>query len=210
LCVIESGLDIRALSPAKAAGLWQFLNVTGKQYGLEITDEVDERYHVEKATEAACHYFKAAYAIYGNWVDVAASYNAGMGRISSEKNKQMVDSALDLLLVSETSRYVFRILAMKTIFENPAMYGFILKKENLYPPIAIHYVEVDTEIEDLMLFAKENGINYMQLKEFNVWLRDRKLKNPKGKSYLIAIPEKKDLYYDARKIKVHEAAWISR
>jgi hypothetical protein len=210
LCVIESGLDTRALSPAKAAGLWQFIDSTGKIYGLEITSEVDERYHVEKATEAACLYFKAAYANYGNWLDVAASYNAGMGRISSEKKKQLVDSALDLLLVSETSRYVFRILAMKAIFKNPSLYGFILKKENLYPPVAVHYLEVKSNIEDLALFAKENEINYMQLKEFNVWLRDTKLSVSKGKSYQIAIPQKEDLYYDARKIKVHDTAWISR
>jgi hypothetical protein len=200
LCVIESGLDTRALSPAKAAGLWQLMDATGKNYGLEITGEVDERYHIEKATEAACRYLNAAYAIYGNWVDVAASYNAGMGRISSEKKKQLVDSALDLLLVSETSRYVFRILAMKTIFENPFRYGFVLKKEDLYPPVAVHYVEVKSDIEDLALFAKENGINYMQLKDFNVWLRDTKLKIAKEKSYRIAIPEKKDLYYASRKI----------
>jgi hypothetical protein len=210
LCVIESGLDTRALSPAKAAGLWQFMDSTGKTYGLEITNDVDERYHIEKATEAACRYFQRAYALYGNWVDVAASYNAGMGRISSEKKKQMVDSALDLLLVSETSRYVFRILAMKTIFENPARYGFILKKENLYPPVAVRYVEVTDSIGDLALFAKENGINYMQLKEFNVWLRDTKLKVGRGKSYRIAIPQKEDLYYNGRKIKVHDKRWISR
>jgi hypothetical protein len=209
LCIAESGLDTRALSPAKAAGLWQFMEATGKRYGLEITGEVDERYHIEKATEAACRYFSEAYANYGNWVDVAASYNAGMGRISSEKKKQLVDSALDLLLVSETSRYVFRILAIKTIFENPSLYGFILKKENLYPPISVHYMEVNSEIEDLALFARENGINYMQLKDFNIWLRDTKLTVSKEKSYRIAIPEKKELYYAPGKIKVHNAAWIS-
>ncbi|MDR2086216.1 MAG: lytic transglycosylase domain-containing protein [Dysgonamonadaceae bacterium] len=210
LCVVESGLDTRALSPAKAAGLWQFMEQTGKSYNLEITGEVDERYHVEKATEAACHYLKSAYTRYGNWVDVAAAYNAGMQRISSEMEKQQVGSALDLLLVSETSRYVFRILAMKMIFENPARYGFILKKENLYPPVAVRYVEVTANIDDLALFAKENGINYMQLKEFNVWLRDTKLKVPQGKSYRIAIPQKEDLYYNRRKIKVHDDVWISR
>jgi hypothetical protein len=196
LCVVESSLDTRALSPAKAAGLWQFLDSTGKSYGLEITEEVDERYHIEKATEAACRYFKDAYARYGNWVDVAASYNAGMRRISQSKKEQLVDSAFDLLLVSETSRYVFRIMAIKEIFENPKKYGFSLKKENLYPLISVHYVEVTSDIENIALFAKENGINYHQLKEFNVWLRSNQLKVAKGKSYQIAIPDKTDLEFD--------------
>jgi hypothetical protein len=193
LCVIESNLDTRALSQVKAAGLWQFMDATGKNYGLEITEEIDERYHIEKATEAACRYFKSAYALYGNWVDVAASYNAGMGRITQAKKDQAADSAFDLLLVSETSRYVFRILALKEVFEHPRKYGFILKKENLYPQVPVHYLEVTSDIENLALFAKEHEISYMQLKDFNVWLRSNRLKIAKGKSYQIAIPHKKDL-----------------
>jgi hypothetical protein len=208
LCIIESNLDTRALSPVKAAGLWQFMDTTGKSYGLEITTDVDERYHIEKATEAACLYFKSAYARYGNWVDVAASYNAGMNRITNAKKEQMVDSVFDLLLVSETSRYVFRILALKKIFENPKKYGFVLKKENLYPLVSVHYVEVNSDIENLALFAKENGVNYSQLKDFNVWLRTNQLKVTKGKSYQIAIPDKKELEFDIRKLKVHDENWI--
>ena len=208
LCVIESNLDIRASSPAKAAGLWQFMDYTGKEFGLEINSQVDERYHIEKATQAACDYFKRAYSSYGNWVNVAASYNAGMGRISGNQRDQYVDSALDMLLVSETSRYVFRILAIKEIFSHPYKYGFVLNKEDLYPSVSVKYIEVNSDINDLALFAKEQGINYMLLKDYNIWLRDKQLKVNPGRSYQIAIPQKEDLYYDVRKIKVHDAAWI--
>jgi hypothetical protein len=210
LCVIESSLDTRALSPAKAAGLWQFMEDTGKRYGLEIRDGIDERYHVEKSTEAACKYLNDAYSRYGNWVNVAASYNAGMGRISSELQKQYVESAFDLLLVQETSRYVFRIMAIKEVFNNPQKYGFILKKENLYPLVPVNYIEVSKDIPDWAAFAIEQGLNYMLLKEYNVWLRDTKLTIPKGssKTYQIAIPQKEDLYYDKNHIKVHNKNWI--
>ena len=209
LCVIESNLDVRALSPAKAAGLWQFMEATGKGYGLEISTEVDERYHIEKSTQAACKYFKDAYGRYSNWVDVAASYNAGMGRISSSMKEQLVDSAFDLLLVSETSRYVFRIMAIKEIFENPRKYGFLLKKENLYPLVPVQLKEVSSDIVNLALFAKENGINYMQLKDYNIWLRGTKLKIVAGKTYQIAIPKKEDLFYDKNKVKIHNKNWIN-
>ncbi|GHT07407.1 murein transglycosylase [Bacteroidia bacterium] len=208
LCVIESNLDIRALSPANAAGFWQFMESTGKSYGLEITSEVDERYHIEKATEAACRYFKDAYRKYGNWVNAAASYNAGMGRISSALNNQSVDSAFDLLLVSETSRYVFRILAVKQVFANPYQYGFVLKKEDLYPTVPVQEITVSAGISNIAAYAREHNLNYMQLKEFNPWLRDTKLTVRPGKSYRIAIPKKEDLYYKAEKIKVHDAAWV--
>lgn len=210
LCVIESGLDTRALSPAKAAGIWQFMETTGKTYGLEIREGIDERYHVEKATEAACLYFKEAYERYGNWVNVAASYNAGMGRISSQLGKQYVESAFDLLLVSETSRYVFRIMALKQIFTNPQKFGFLLKKENLYPLVTPKYIDVSYEIIDLAAFAKDNGINYMLLKDYNVWLRDTKLTMPKAgaKTYRIAIPDRKDLNYNKNHVKVHDNRWV--
>ena len=212
LCVIESNLDIRALSTAKAAGLWQFMEGTGKSFGLEIREGVDERYHIEKATQAACAYLKSAYVRYGDWVNVAASYNAGMGRISSEMQKQSVNSALDLWLVTETSRYVFRILAAKEVFSNPSKYGFLLKSEDLYPPVGMNYVEVSNDIPDLAAFALKHGINYMQLKEYNLWLRDTKLTMPKtgGKTYQIAIPRSEDLYFDKNRIRVHNKAWIGR
>ena len=207
LCMIESNLDTRALSPAKAAGLWQFMETTGKSYGLEISADVDERYHVEKATEAACKYFAEAYNRYGSWANVAASYNAGMGRISGNQKSQYVDSALDMLLVQETSRYVFRILAIKEIFSAPWKYGFLLSKEDLYPCIEAPTIEVSQDISDLAFFAKEHDINYMILKDYNVWLRDNKLRT-RGKTYKIAIPEKKQLYYDKNKVKVHDPNWV--
>ena len=209
LCVIESNLDIRALSPASAAGLWQLLSSTGKELGLEINSEVDERYHIEKATDAACRYLKSAYSKYGSWVNTAASYNAGMSRITSALSSQQVNSSLDLLLVSETSRYVFRILAIKQLFENPYSFGFVLNKENLYPQISVQRVTVERTINDLAVFSQEYGLNYMILKEFNPWLRDTKLTVRQGKSYEIDIPQKEDLFFDINTIKVHDERWIN-
>jgi len=210
LAVIESSLNPRALSSAKAAGMWQFIPETGKKYGLEINEQVDERYHIEKATEAACRYLNDAYLNYNDWAAAAASYNAGTARISSELSNQMVDNSFDLLLVEETSRYVFRILAAKEIFKNPYKYGFVLKKEDLYPVVRTQKVKVSTTIPDLAAFAKDYGINYFQLKEFNVWLRDRSLnisdRNPK--TYIIDIPVVDDLYYSSNKIQVHDRNWI--
>jgi hypothetical protein len=208
LCLIESNLDIRALSPANAAGFWQLLEGTGKDYGLEITSEVDERYHIEKATEAACRYFKDAFAKYGNWTNVAVSYNAGMGKISSALSSQKVNSALDLLLVSESSRYLFRILAIKQLFENPYKYGFILKKEDLYPLVPVQRVIVTQTIDDFASFAQGYSLNYMLLKEFNPWLRDTKLTVLPGKTYEIAIPAINDLYFNKNAIKVYDERWL--
>ncbi|MDR1720051.1 MAG: lytic transglycosylase domain-containing protein [Dysgonamonadaceae bacterium] len=208
LATIESNLDIRAYSPAKAAGLWQFLAEVGRKYGLEVTDQVDERYHIEKATQAACNYLKDAYARYGDWATVAVSYNAGMGRVNSQLDNQQVNSAFDLLLVEESSRYLFRILAIKAIFSNPRNYGFVLKPENLYIPIRTKKTEVASDIPDLATFAKKHGINYAVLKDFNVWLRDSKLKVTPGKKYKIDIPEKDDLYYSTNHAKVHDGNWV--
>jgi len=208
LCLIESNLDIRALSPANAAGLWQFLESTGKDYGLEINSEVDERYNIEKATAAACQYFKDAYAKYGSWVNVAASYNAGMAKITSALSAQQVNSALDLLLVAETSRYVFRITAIKQLFENPYLYGFVLKKEDLYPAIPVQRITVTETIDNLAAFSQQYGLNYMLLKEYNPWLRDNKLTVKQGKSYEILIPKKEDLYFNRDGIKVYDERWV--
>ena len=210
LAVIESNLDIRAVSPAKAVGLWQLMPTAGRENGLEITNQIDERYHIEKATIAACRYLKTAYSRYGNWCDVAASYNAGMGRISGEMKNQQVDSAFDLLLVEETSRYLFRIMAIKEVFSNPYKYGFVLKPENLYQYIETKGVEVTQDIPDLATYAQSHGLTYRELKEFNPWLRETKLKIlPAGKKYIINIPEKEDLFYNKSKIKVHDNAWVT-
>lgn len=212
LAVIESSLNPRAISSAKAVGIWQFMPATGKQYGLEIRDEVDERYHIEKSTEAACKYFKSAYAKYGNWKDVALSYNGGMGRITGELEKQLVYSGLDLWLVEETSRYYFRMAAIKQVFENPYKYGFVLKADQLYKPIQFKEVAVSESINDLTSFAKRNGVTYAQLKDFNSWLRDRKLtitaKNPK--TYTILIPVQESLYYKkGERREVYDRRWVS-
>lgn len=211
LMTIESGLNERAISSAKAAGLWQFMQSTGKQYGLEIGDGIDERYHVEKATVAACSYLKDAYSRYGDWATVAASYNAGMGRISSELINQNVSSALDLLLVEETSRYFFRIMAIKEIFENPSRYGFVIKPNQLYRPIRWKEVIVDTSIPSWTSFAQEFGITYSQLKDFNIWLRDTSLNNRTGKMYKIRVPLKDDMYYSkGEKVEVYDRNWINQ
>ena len=135
LMVIESNLNPIARSPAGAAGLWQFMPVTAREFGLEVNDNVDERYHIEKATAAACRYFKQAYAKYGDWMAVSASYNAGQGRISSQLDKQLADHAMDLWLTEETSRYMFRLLAVKEVVGNTQRFGFLLKREHLYPAI---------------------------------------------------------------------------
>ena len=210
LAVIESNLSPRALSTAKAAGIWQFMPETGKDYGLEVNNQVDERYHIEKATVAACKYLSDAYLKYGDWATVAASYNAGTARISSELNNQMVNNSFDLLLVEETSRYVFRILAAKELFTNPYKYGFVLRKDDLFPVVRTLKVEVTSTIPNLAAFAKEYNINYFQLKEFNVWLRDNSLTIPanSAKKYIIDIPVVEDLYYSTNKVRVHNRDWI--
>ena len=207
LAVIESNLDPRISSPARAVGLWQFLESTARQYGLTITPTVDERCHVEKATEAACKYLKSAYGKYGDWAMVAASYNAGMGRISGELTKQDAESAFDLWLVEETSRYVYRIMAIKQIFENPYKYGFVLRARDLYKPVECKEVSVSSDIQDLSSFAKEQGITYADLKRFNPWLRDRKLVTA-GKIYTIQIPMEKDLFYGKSTERVHNSPWV--
>lgn len=209
LAVIESHLDPQASSPARAVGMWQLLEGTAKDEGLVVAGTVDERRHVKKSTEAACRYLKKAYARYSNWTDVAASYNAGMGRISGELQKQNTDSALDLWLVEETSRYVYRMMAIKQIFENPVKYGFVLKAEDLYKPIRMNQVKVSADIQDLTSFAQEQGITYADLKRFNCWLRDRKLVTG-GKTYYIDIPEKEDLFYKTPNTIVHDPRWVTK
>lgn len=209
LAVIESSLDYRAVSPAQAAGLWQFLQSTGKQYGLEVSPEVDERYHVEKSTEAACRYLKDAYRKYGSWSGAILSYNGGQARIASELNNQRANEALDLWLVEETTRYYYRMLAIKQIFEHPQQYGFILKPADLYKPMEFRKVNLTGSIPDLVVYAQENQITYAQLKDFNSWLRSNKLSNASGKSYTILIPTRESLFYKKEKQpKVHNRAWV--
>jgi hypothetical protein len=207
LAVIESSLDPNAISSARAAGVWQFMESTAKQYGLRISQTVDERRSISQSTEAACLYLKEAYRKYGDWVAVASSYNAGMGRISGQLDEQNENSVLNLYLAEETSRYPYRIFAAKQIFENPYKYGFVLKAENLYQPIDCREVRVNEDIPDLIVYAQNNGITYFDLKFFNPWLRDTKLET-KGYTYTILIPNKNNLFYDKTNNYVHDRRWI--
>jgi hypothetical protein len=189
LAIAESGLD-NVRSPAGAAGFWQFLKGTGKEYGLEINDYVDERYHLEKATKVAADYLKQSKNRFGTWTSAAGAYNAGNGGISKEMKRQDVNDYYDLLLNSETSRYVFRILAFKEILSDPAKYGFNFTKKDLYNAVPTYKVKVDTAVTDFAAFAKRYEINYKILKIHNPWLRDTFLKNASRKEYLIEIPKK--------------------
>ena len=188
LPLIESNL-LNDVSPKNAVGYWQILKAAGKENGLEITDEVDERYDPLKATEAACRYLKQAYRKFGNWTLVAASYNRGMGGIERAIENQKVDNYYDLFLNEETSRYVFRILAIKEIVQHPIKYGFRVSPHHLYQEEPLRYVEVDETIRDLVTFAKQHRVNYKLIKRHNPWLRDEKLTVRKGNKYRIAIPE---------------------
>lgn len=187
LAVIESGLT-NAVSPAGATGFWQFLKGTAKSYGLEVNDQVDERYHVEKATEAACRYLNDAYEKYGDWALVAASYNMGMGGVDKQLNRQKVDEYWDLLLNQETARYVYRILAIKEILNNGGDYGFVVRPKDLYEPYDVRTLEVDSTISDLAQWSLDNGANYNILKTLNPWLRQSSLDNRSGKTYEILLP----------------------
>lgn len=190
LMAIESNLSETAVSVAGAAGLWQFMRDVGREYGLEVTATVDERYHVEKSTVAACDYLKKAHARFGDWMTVAASYNGGINGIARRREVQKQPKALDLHLVEETSRYMFRILAAKMMFEHPADFGFSLDPDDRYPYIPPkQYVPVSEPVEDLVAFAGRYGVSYADLRRANPWLRDTKLQAAKGKTYRIAIPD---------------------
>ncbi|MBS2100345.1 lytic transglycosylase domain-containing protein [Carboxylicivirga linearis] len=188
LALIESSLMPRAQSPAGAVGFWQFLKATGKEYGLEINGEVDERYHIEKATEAACRYLKKMYDHYGSWTLSAAAYNAGRTGINRQLSRQKVDNYFDLLLNEETGRYVYRILAIKEILSQPDFYGFHVKKDDLYQPLHTINIEINDKISSFPDFAIEHNITYKELKDLNPWLRDTYLSNSSKKTYSIKLP----------------------
>ena len=189
LCVIESYLS-NVVSPAGAAGFWQFMKNTAEEYGLEINKEIDMRYNVELETEAACKYFLKAYERFGSWTLVAAAYNAGSARVSKFIKEQGVNSYYDLLMSDETERYVFRILSIKTIFENPEKYGIYVSNSLAYEPYRYKTVTVKESISNLAEFAKEHDITYKLLKVFNPWLRSNTLHVKKGQVYEIKIPKK--------------------
>ncbi len=187
LAVIESGL-LNVSSPAGAKGFWQILEGTAKESGLEVNTNVDERYHLEKSTQAACDYLKSAKARFGNWTLAAAAYNAGNRGVSSKMETQKVSSYYDLLLGDETERYILRIVALKEIMSNPEKYGFIFDKEDLYTATSTKFIEVSTPIADLAQYSIDLGINYKILKLHNPWLRENTLENKTGKTYQIKIP----------------------
>jgi len=187
LAVIESGL-VNVVSPAGARGVWQFMPNTAKEKGMEVNENVDERYHLEKSTEAACLYLKQSKDKFGSWTLAAAAYNAGNQGILKQLNFQGVDSYYDLLLSEETSRYVFRILALKEIMSRPESYGFDIPKNELYQKIETKTVVIDSTIQDLPKFAKSLGINYKILKLHNPWIRDKKFENKNEKIYVFEIP----------------------
>lgn len=187
LAVIESGLT-NAVSPAGARGFWQIMPATGKEFGLEINQNVDERYHLEKSTHVACKYLKQSKNKLGSWTLAAAAYNAGNGGISKQLNIQKADNYYDLLLGEETGRYIFRIIALKEIINNPTTYGFNFKPEDLYQHIPTRKIEIDTAVTDFAAFAKNFNINYKILKLHNPWLREPHLNNSSRKKYTIDIP----------------------
>jgi hypothetical protein len=195
--LIESELT-QTVSPAGAVGFWQFLEGTARDYGLEVNNQVDERYHIEKSTEAACKFLHESYEKFGSWTLAAASFNFGRSAINRQLKRQEADSFYNLILNDETARYIFRILAMKIILANPEKYGFNLREEDLYYPVPNYTVEVDTSVGDFAKFAREFSINYKLLKIMNPWLRENYLRNPQGKTYHIKIPE--EGYRDYRKV----------
>lgn len=194
LVATESAFDERAYSLSKAAGLWQFLAGTARQYGLEVNDEIDERYNIRKATEAACRYLKQGYKKYGCCITVASSYNAGMARIAGQLEDQDVENAFDLYLNKETSRYIFRIMAYKYMLQHPERFGFRIKENQKYYTASYKEVKVSTPVESWVDWAKEYGITYSQLREANQWIKSTSLQNKKGKTYIVRVPDKEDLY----------------
>lgn len=188
LAVIESSL-INAVSPSGAKGVWQFMPATAKEIGMEVNDCVDERYHLEKSTEAACKFLLAAKEKFGSWTLAAASYNGGITGVNKQIDLQKVSNYYDLLLNEETSRYVFRILALKEIMKAPEKFGFAVPKQDLYELYPTRKLEIDSTVTNLADFAIRQGVNYKILKLYNPWLRDSKLDNKAKKKYVIELPK---------------------
>ena len=189
MAVIESGL-YNAVSSLGATGFWQIMEGVGKKYGLEINDEVDERYDVEKSTEAACSYLKESYGLFKNWTLAAASFNMGQNGVEKQLERQKTNNYYNLILNEETSRYIARIIALKEILKNPEKYGFYLSTDQLYKPLQSYNVEITDNISNIADFGVKYGINYKIIKLYNPWLRDNSLINKNHKSYTIKIPEK--------------------
>ncbi|MBO7488961.1 MAG: lytic transglycosylase domain-containing protein [Bacteroidales bacterium] len=189
LCVIESGLT-NATSPAKAQGFWQFIKTTGQKYGLEVNDEIDMRNNLEASTEAACKYLKSLHTRFGSWTAAAAAYNCGENGLQKNMERQSIDSYYNTRLNNETTRYVYRILAVKQIMQHPQDYGFYLRPIDLYPSLQAKTAILSGQNVDLYNFAKENGVTYKVLREFNPWITTDKLTNKANKSYTVKLPVK--------------------
>jgi len=189
LALIESGLQ-NVTSPAGAKGFWQIMKPTGKEYGLEINSNVDERNNLELATVVACKYLLKAKVKFGNWTLAAASYNAGISGVSKQLERQGVSSYYDLLLGEETGRYMFRIVALKEIMTHPKKYGFNFSEKDLYKTVPTYKLKVDTAVTDFVKFAEKYDLNYKQLKIHNPWLRETFLNNKTRKVYFLEIPNK--------------------
>ena len=187
LCVAESSLQ-PATSPAGAKGYWQFLASTAKEFGLEISSQVDERFNWEKSTRAACKYLKKAYEKYGTWTLAAASYNIGMANIDDRIGYQNIRNYYDMQLPLETARYLFRAIAFKTIMNNPRAYGFYLKKSDIFKPIELKEVFVDYSIANWSDFAAKHNTNFKMVKMFNEWIRSNHLDNKYKKRYKVLVP----------------------
>ena len=192
LALIESGLD-NVVSPAGAAGFWQILKSTAREYGLEVNSAIDERYNLEKSTQVACEYLNDAYNKFGSWTMAAAAYNMGKNGARRRIEEQETNNYYNLHLNSETGRYVFRIIAVKNILENPKKYGFMFRQKDLYIMPDYKTIEVDSTITNLSKFAILNGINYKLLKQFNPWLRTSSLPDKSRKKYFLKIPTNTDL-----------------
>jgi hypothetical protein len=186
LCMAESSLD-NVVSPAGAAGFWQFMKATGTQYGLLINAEVDERYNLEKATRAACKYLRDAKDKSGSWTAAAASYNMGLAGVNKQQALQGETAYYHLLLNTETSRYVQRIIALKIIHQNQKDYGFYLNQEDLYPELKSTTQQV-TGAVNWVSFAKENNTSYKLLRIYNPWIRDYSLVNKEKRAYDVKVP----------------------
>jgi hypothetical protein len=204
LALIESGFEFK-VSPSGAAGFWQIMKGTAREYGLEVNYAIDERYHLTKSTEVACKYLQKAYDKFGSWTLAAASYNMGINGVQRQVKKQNTNNYFNLYLNDETSRYVFRIIVIKEIIENPRKYGFVFRQNDLYSYPSVKQIRVDSTINNLYSFAQENDINYKILKRFNPWLRTSKLPDESRRVYYIDVPEKSeelifdDLAFEANK-----------
>lgn len=187
LCVAESSLQ-PVSSPANAKGYWQFLASTGKEYGLEINSQVDERYNWEKSTRAACKYLKKAYEKYGTWTLAAASYNVGMANIDARIGYQSIKDYYNMQLPLETARYIYRAIALKTIMNNPETYGFYISKEHIYKPIECKEVIVKGRIDNWSTFAAKHNTTFKMIKMLNEWIRSNSLENKYGKTYKVLVP----------------------